>query len=110
MDSGMLTYKAGYKIESDGVHAEVLDFPSAISCGTDLNDARTMLADALMLMADTYLMEGDQLPRPNPDAVDPEMEMDIIEPIYLYLTLTRNIDDVPPDYREFKKYPTETLE
>jgi hypothetical protein len=34
----MLTYKAGYKFDPDGVHAEVLDFAGAISCGTDLDE------------------------------------------------------------------------
>ena len=105
----MLTYKAGYKILPDVVLASVFDFPGVVTEGSGLEDARMMLADALMLMADTYLMDGDPLPRPNPDAADPEIEMDIIEPVYQYLNVTRNIDDVPPDYREFKKYPAEDL-
>lgn len=106
----MLTYKAGYKTYEDVVLARVLDFPGVVTEGYGLEDAHMMLADCLMLMADTYLMEGDQLPRPNPDAVDSEMEMDIIEPIYLYLNVTRNINDVPPDYREFNRVPSEELE
>jgi hypothetical protein len=40
----MLTYKAMYKVEPDGVHAEVLDYPGAISCGSDLAEARKQAA------------------------------------------------------------------
>ena len=29
----MLQYKAGYKFVGGGVHAQVLDFPAAITCG-----------------------------------------------------------------------------
>ena len=39
----MVQYKAGYKFVNGGVHAQVLDFPSAISCGDALDDARRML-------------------------------------------------------------------
>ena len=106
----MLTYKAGYKNYEGVVLARVLDFPGVVTEGYGFEDARMMLIDCLTLMADTYLMDGNQLPRPNPDAVDPEMEMDVIEPIYLYLNVTRNIDDVPADYREFKRVPSEELE
>ena len=42
----MLQYKAGYKFVNGGVHAQVLDFPEAISCGSDLEDARRMLGSA----------------------------------------------------------------
>ena len=35
----MITYRAMYKFLDDGVHAEVLDFPGAISSGHDLDDA-----------------------------------------------------------------------
>jgi hypothetical protein len=42
----MVKYKAGYKFVGGGVHAQVLDFPEAISCGADLDDARRMLAAA----------------------------------------------------------------
>jgi predicted RNase H-like HicB family nuclease len=39
----MITYRAMYKFEDDGVHAEVLDFPGVITCGTDLDEARRLL-------------------------------------------------------------------
>ena len=36
----MITYTAGYKIDADGTHAEVLDFPGVLTCGADLAEAR----------------------------------------------------------------------
>jgi hypothetical protein len=41
----MLQYKAGYKFVDGGVHAQVLDFPAAITCG-DLVGAGAALAGA----------------------------------------------------------------
>ena len=82
----MITYKAMYKIEPDGVHAEVLDFPGAISCGATLEEAREWLAGALVDMAETHLIEGEPLPVPNPNAHNPEA--DVEEPIYLVLSAT----------------------
>ena len=79
----MLTYRAMYKFLDDGVHAEVLDFPGAISCGKDLNEARVMLRSALVDMAETNLGLGEALPKPNPTASDPEADLE--EPIQLSL-------------------------
>lgn len=64
-----------------GVHAQVLDFPAAITCGADLPDARRQLSSALLDVAETHVEIGQALPRPNPQAHD--AEMDIEEPIYL---------------------------
>ena len=61
----MLTYKAMYKFLDDGVHAEVLDFPGAITAGRDLEDARRLLASALVDMAETHLLHGESLPLPD---------------------------------------------
>jgi predicted RNase H-like HicB family nuclease len=58
----MLTYKAMYKFLKDGVHAEVLDFPGAISFGADLEEARRLVASALVDMAETNLALGEGLP------------------------------------------------
>ena len=80
----MLTYKAMFKVDPDGVHAEVLDFPGAITCADSLEDARRLLASALVDMAETCLLHGEALPIPNPQAHDPDA--DIEEPIYLLLT------------------------
>jgi predicted RNase H-like HicB family nuclease len=77
----MLIYKAGYKYVDGGVHAQVVDFPSAITCAADLTEARRLLATALLDMAETRLEMGQSLPAPNPNATDSEMDFE--EPIYL---------------------------
>jgi predicted RNase H-like HicB family nuclease len=79
----MLTYKAMYKNIDEGVHGEVLDFPGAIAFGADLEEARQKLAGALVDMAETNLLLGEPLPRPDPSATD--VEADLEEPIYLLL-------------------------
>ena len=89
----MLTYRAMYKFVDGGVHAEVLDFPGAISCGTDLDDARRMLASALVDMAETHLMRGEPLPLPKPTCTDPESDLE--EPIHLLLTAASRVKIVP---------------
>ena len=77
----MITYRAMYKFVDDGVHAEVLDFPGVISCGTDLEQARSLLHGALVDMAETNLLHGESLPAPNPSATDSESDLE--EPIHL---------------------------
>lgn len=72
-----------YKFLSDGVHGEVLDFPGVITCGRDINEARTLLAGALVDMAETNLMQGEKLPVPDPSISDPDG--DLVEPIHLIL-------------------------
>lgn len=89
----MVQYKAGYKFVGGGVHAQVLDFPEAITCGADLDDARRMLGSALLDMVETRLEFGEPLPRPDPSATDPEM--DIEEPIYLCLTASSAMSHRP---------------
>ncbi len=85
----MVSYKAMYRFIDEGVHAEVLDFPGAISFGPTLDDARRLLAAALVDMAETSLLLGEALPRPDPTVTDPEA--DIEEPIYLLLTATPRV-------------------
>ena len=58
----MLTYKAMYKFLEHGVHAEVLDFPGTITAGDTLQEARRLLASALVDMAETALLQGEPLP------------------------------------------------
>jgi len=82
----MITYTAGYQIDTDGVHAEVLDFPGVLSCGADLAEARDMLADALVGMAELALEAGETLPKPTPTVSSPAF--DVIEPIHLCLSAT----------------------
>ena len=89
----MLVYKAMYKYLDDGVHAEVMDFPGAISCGKDLNEARKLLASALVDMAETALLHGEALPMPEPNCSDPEA--DIEEPIHLMLSASSHITVMP---------------
>ena len=75
----MLVYKAMYRYLDDGVHAEVLDFPGVISCGQDLEQARRLLASALVDMAEVSIERGESLPLADPTATDPESDLE--EPI-----------------------------
>ncbi|MBD2776325.1 type II toxin-antitoxin system HicB family antitoxin [Iningainema tapete] len=89
----MLTYKAMYKFLNEGVHGEVLDFPGTITFAPNLEKARNSLANALVEMAETNLMNGEPLPNPNPLLTD--SEADIEEPIHLILTAASRIRIVP---------------
>lgn len=88
----MLTYKAMYVFDKDGVHAEVMDFPGAISSGHDLAEARQQLAGALVDMAESHLLAGEPLPLPNPSITDPEAELE--EPIHLFLNASVHVEVV----------------
>jgi predicted RNase H-like HicB family nuclease len=90
---GMITYKAMYKFVDGGIHAEVLDFPGAISCGTDLDHAREMLAGALVDMAETALLAGEPLPKPDPSISDPEADLE--EPIHLLINAATRVAITP---------------
>lgn len=89
----MLTYKAMYKFLDDGVHGEVLDFPGAITCGRDLDEARESLAGALVDMAETNLMLGERLPIPDPEISDAEADLE--EPIHLILNASSRYTVLP---------------
>jgi predicted RNase H-like HicB family nuclease len=89
----MLTYKAMYKFFEHGVHAEVLDFPGTITAGDTLQEARRLLASALVDMAETALLHGEALPQPDPSCTDPEADLE--EPIHLLLTAASHIHVVP---------------
>lgn len=89
----MLTYKAMYKFLSDGVHGEVLDFPGVITCGKDLDEARKLLAGALVDMAETSLLMAESLPVPDSNVTDPEADLE--EPIHLILNASTQIKVVP---------------
>ena len=91
----MFTYKAMYVFTDQGVHAQVLDFPGVISSGADLDEARSMLADALVALAETTLLAGEPLPLPDPTRTDPQADLE--EPIYLLLNAASNIRVVPAD-------------
>lgn len=89
----MLTYKAMYKFLADGVHGEVLDFPGVLTCGKDLNEARELLAGALVDMAETNLRLGESLP--SPDSALSDVSADIEEPIHLILNASSRVRIVP---------------
>jgi hypothetical protein len=89
----MLQYKAGYKFVEGGVHAQVLDFPAAISCGADLQEARRMLGLALVDVAETRVELGQAIPKPDPSVSDPEMDLE--EPIFLHLIASSEVSQVP---------------
>ncbi|HVT27859.1 MAG TPA: hypothetical protein VHE81_07570 [Lacipirellulaceae bacterium] len=89
----MLRYKAGYKFVDSGVHAQVVDFPAAITCAADLTEARHLLTLALLDVAETRLELGQPLPTPDPNATDPEMDFE--EPIYLHLSVSSEVQEKP---------------
>lgn len=91
----MLTYKAAYKFLDEAVHGEVLDFPGVITSGDDLTEARRLLAGALVDMAETNLLRGEPLPRPDPAVTD--AEADIEEPIHLILRASARVELAPQD-------------
>ena len=88
----MLVYKAMYKTIDEGVHAEVLDFPGAISFGADMDEARRMLASALVDMAETNVLHGEPLPTPDPTCTDPDADLE--EPIFLLLSAATRVTQV----------------
>lgn len=89
----MIRYKAGFKFVEGGVHAQVLDFPAAITCADNLADARRLLAVALVDVAEAAMESGLALPVPNPLLCD--AAMDIEEPIYLHLHVSSDVQEVP---------------
>jgi predicted RNase H-like HicB family nuclease len=80
----MLTYKAAYITIPEGIHAEVVDFPGVMTSGKDLDEARRMLASALVDMAETNLQFGEPLPVPDPNCSHPDADLE--EPIHLVPT------------------------
>ncbi|MFN2501731.1 MAG: type II toxin-antitoxin system HicB family antitoxin [Pyrinomonadaceae bacterium] len=89
----MLTYTAAYKFMEEGVHGEVLDFPGAITCGKDVDEARQLLAGALVDMAETNLLLGEKLRVP--DASISSADSDLEEPIHLILSASSRFTVVP---------------
>jgi predicted RNase H-like HicB family nuclease len=89
----MLTYKAMYKSVPGGVHAEVLDFPGTISFGKTLEEARRLLGSALVDMAETNVLLGEALPKP--DVTLHDAEADLEEPIHLILNAASKVIITP---------------
>jgi hypothetical protein len=77
-----IAIQSSYKFVDSGVHAQVLDFPAAISCGADLDEARRMLGLALVDVAETLIGLGAALPKPDPVVTDPELDWEV--PIFLH--------------------------
>jgi hypothetical protein len=82
-----------FKYVDGGVHGEVLDFPGVITCAGDLDEARRLLASALVDMAHTSLDAGETFPRPNEEATDPNADLE--EPIQLFLRASSRVEFVP---------------
>jgi hypothetical protein len=91
----MITYRAMYKFLPDGVHGEVMDYPGAMTCGADLSEARRLLAGSLAEMAESDLIDGRVLPRPNPSVSDDDA--DLQEPIHLVLQGATRVFEVVED-------------
>lgn len=89
----MLSCEAIYRYEADGVHAEVLDFPSVPTCGASLDEARQQLRGALVDRAETHVVERVPLPLPDPELTDPDADPE--EPIHLLLRAPARIAEVP---------------
>jgi hypothetical protein len=89
----MIRYKAGYKYVATGVHAQVLDFPAAITCAADLEAVRRLLAVALADVAEAAIESGEPLSLPDSSISDPEMDSE--EPIYLHLVVSTEVQEVP---------------
>jgi len=97
----MLIYKAMYKYLDEGVHAEVLDFPGVITWGVSLEDARRLLASALVNMAETNLLKSEHLPQHDPTSIDTDADLE--EPIHLLLkAASRTLDFVSDIFCQLK--------
>ena len=78
----MLQYHAAYYPIEDGWYmVRVLEFPGVISQGKSIKHARMMIKDALCVMAEHKLEQGELLRRPNPRARDKKAAL--VEPIKL---------------------------
>ena len=89
----MLKYKAAYQYVEGGVHAHLVDFPGAITCGSDIAEARRLLASALVDLTDLCLDRGESLPIPDPSRSDPEA--DVEEPLHLHLRASTAVERSP---------------
>ena len=71
------------------VVAEVLDFPDVFSQGFDLPDARSMIASALLDVAQVRLEQGLPFPIPNANASAPEADLIELLPLTVDVGVTR---------------------
>ncbi len=91
----MLVYKAMYKYLDEGVHAEALDFPGAITFGHDLAEARRLLASVMVDLAELHIERGEPLPLPDSSLTGQDADLD--EPIYLLIQAASRVALVPQD-------------
>ena len=89
----MLTYKAAYQYVEGGIHAHVLDFPGAITCGSDLAEVRRLLASAMLDLANFALERGESLPVPDPSLSDPDADLE--KPLHLHLQVSTAVEKTP---------------
>jgi predicted RNase H-like HicB family nuclease len=83
----MLEYHAAYSEGEGGWYiVELLDFPGVLSQGKTLSSARRMIKDALKLMAESFLEDGQPLPLPNPKAKASKGAV-LVEPVRLELRI-----------------------
>ena len=91
----MITYKAMFKFDDGQVHAHILDFPGANTCGKDLDEARRMVGVALVDMAETLILLGRPLPTPDPSLSDPDSDLE--EPVHLVLLGSSQVVSLPAE-------------
>jgi len=89
----MVTYKAAYYVNDDGVHVEALDFPGVHSFGKDVREARDMVQSALVDMAEALVELGKPLPIPDPQVTDPDADLE--EPLHLLMRGASLVEIVP---------------
>jgi predicted RNase H-like HicB family nuclease len=84
----MLEYHVAYYHNKDSgwYVAEILDFPGALSQGKTLKSARRMIRDALRLLAECMLEEGQPLPKPNARATDKRADFQEAIPLKIRLS------------------------
>ena len=71
----MSAYLAIIRREPDGGYGVCFpDFPGCVSCGANLEEAKTMAREALMLHLAGMRDDGETIPRPSLDVVVAEKE------------------------------------
>lgn len=80
--SAELQYHAVYHRQENGWYVvKVLDFPGALSQGRTLKSAQRMIRDALRLLAESTIEEGQPLPPPDPTAEDENADFQEVIPL-----------------------------
>jgi predicted RNase H-like HicB family nuclease len=88
----MLRYQVAFhfpRAHGEMVVAEALDFPGAVTQGSDLPDARLMIARAMEDLAELLLEKGKPLPTPNPDASATDADLIELVPLSVHVGASR---------------------